>query len=391
MVVKIGTFGNDLLLGTDNADTLQGSFGNDTLRGYKGNDLLVGGGDNDTLEGGKGDDSLYGDAGDDHLNGGAGVDTAVFNTAGDVEVSLASGVAASNLGDDNRESDWTGGDWGFEAWGDQKANHLDAGYDSPSTFHGRGGNDLLEGGNGDNALYGDGGNDTLIGSGGDDTLVGGAGTDSIEYWDWFATGIVVDLAAGTSAGEGTDTLSEIENVTTGDGNDTIGGNADANVLITGAGNDVAQGLGGNDAVRGGSGNDSLSGGSGNDTLDGGSGFDVLNGGTGIDPMTGFHHADDFVFAPGDSSIGAGFRDVITDFSTVQGDDLDLTAFGGLAFIGQNVFSAPDQVRFIHSGGNTLVQLNTVGKLGHGDGGPAERHRQSGCCRLPPLAHAALAL
>ena len=55
--------------------------------------------------------------------------------------------------------------------------------------------------------------------------------------------------------------------------------------------------------------------------------------------------------------------MITDFSTVQGDDLDLTAFGGLAFIGQNVFSAPDQVRFIHSGGNTLVQLNTVGNSG----------------------------
>ena len=80
-------------------------------------------------------------------------------------------------------------------------------------------------------------------------------------------------------------------------------------------------------------------------------------------MTGFHHADDFVFAPGDSSIGAGFRDVVTDFSTVQGDDLDLTAFGGLTFIGQNIFSAEDQVRFIHQGGNTLVQLNTVGNSG----------------------------
>jgi len=28
-----------------------------------------------------------------------------------------------------------------------------------------------------------------------------------------------------------------------------------------------------------------------------------------------------------------------------------------------VFSAPDQVQFIHSGGNTLVQLNTVGNSG----------------------------
>ena len=88
MVVKIGTFGNDLLLGSNGADTLQGSFGDDTLRGFKGSDVLVGGGDDDTLEGGKGSDSLYGDAGDDHLDGGSGVDKAVFNTAGDVEVSL---------------------------------------------------------------------------------------------------------------------------------------------------------------------------------------------------------------------------------------------------------------------------------------------------------------
>ena len=62
-----------------------------------------GGGDDDTLEGGKGSDSLYGDAGDDHLDGGAGVDKAVFNTAGDVEVSLTTGIATSNLGNDTLE------------------------------------------------------------------------------------------------------------------------------------------------------------------------------------------------------------------------------------------------------------------------------------------------
>ena len=55
--------------------------------------------------------------------------------------------------------------------------------------------------------------------------------------------------------------------------------------------------------------------------------------------------------------------MITDFSTVQGDDIDLTAFGGLTFVDQDVFSAPDQVRFIHSGGNTLVQINSVGNSG----------------------------
>ena len=140
MVVKIGTFGNDLLLGTSAADTLQGSFGDDTLRGFNGNDLLVGGGDDDTLEGGKGSDSLYGDAGDDHLDGGAGVDTAVFNTAGDVEVSLTTGIATSNLGNDTLEwvENLTTGDGDDELTGDDLANILTAGGGNDS-IHANGG------------------------------------------------------------------------------------------------------------------------------------------------------------------------------------------------------------------------------------------------------------
>ena len=54
----IGTFGNDLLVGTNGADSIIGSFGNDELRGLDGDDVLVGGGDHDTLKGGRaGDDS----------------------------------------------------------------------------------------------------------------------------------------------------------------------------------------------------------------------------------------------------------------------------------------------------------------------------------------------
>ena len=352
---------------------IYGTFGDDSLVTGNGDDNIYAKSGNDTI--------YYGDRwgyleGNDHIYGGLGNDTLVFyagiesyDPVPGTSLDLQSGVAELSLYDSSATLSLSGienvsfnGDWGFEAWGDHKANHLSAGY-GWGDFHGRGGNDLLDGGEDNDTLYGDGGNDTLIGGYGDDLLVGGSGTDSIEYLDWDATDLVVDLTAGTSTGEGNDTLSGIENVTTGDGDDTVGGNAAANVLVTAAGNDIAQGLGGNDVLTGGSGDDSLSGGSGDDSLNGGSGFDVLNGGAGIDTLTGFHHADDFVFAPGDSSIGAGFRDVVTDFSTVQGDDLDLTAFGGLTFIGQSVFSAPDQVRFIHSGGNTLVQLNTAGNSG----------------------------
>src|SRR5262249_58364683 len=54
-----------------------------------------------------------------------------------------------------------------------------------------------------------------------------------------------------------DTLSSIENVTGGSGNDTIAGSAVANILIGGAGND---------RLTGGAGNDSLTGGAGSDTF-----------------------------------------------------------------------------------------------------------------------------
>lgn len=263
MVVKIGTFGNDLLLGTDGADTLQGSFGDDTLRGFKGNDVLSGGADDDTLEGGKGNDSLYGDAGDDHLDGGAGNDTAVFNTAGDVEVSLTAGVATSNLGND--------------------------------------------------------------------------------------------------------TLASVENIVTGDGDDDVTGNDFANILSTGAGSDIVSANGGNDIVNLGSGNDIGAGDAGNDLLNGGSGDDDLYGGYGVDILTGGSGADLFGFYADDeygtdSGVGPGNRDRITDFNPLE-DVIDVGDVGDLSFVGQSAFSGVNQVRYFHSGGDTIVQVNHDGVSG----------------------------
>jgi Ca2+-binding RTX toxin-like protein len=84
--------------------------------------------------------------------------------------------------------------------------------------------------------------------------------------------VTVDLAAGTATGEGTDTLTGIENVF-GSGNfgDTLTGDTQDNALF---------GSGGDDSVSGGDGNDDLDGGNGTDALDGGIGTDTcLNGET----------------------------------------------------------------------------------------------------------------
>jgi hypothetical protein len=88
--------------------------------------------------------------------------------------------------------------------------------DSPITTNtqlfGREGNDTLSGGSG---------KDVLSGYTGDDILVGGAGVDTADY-STPGGGVNVDLRSGTSSGAaGADSLSGIENVTGGAGNDTI--------------------------------------------------------------------------------------------------------------------------------------------------------------------------
>jgi Ca2+-binding RTX toxin-like protein len=67
----------------------------------------------------------------------------------------------------------------------------------------------------------------------------------------------------------------IERATGGNGNDTIYGNAVANILSGGVGNDTLSGAAGNDVLYGGAGNDRLIGGTGNDTLVGGAGNDAF--------------------------------------------------------------------------------------------------------------------
>ncbi len=104
-----------------------------------------------------------------------------------------------------------------------------------------------------------GGSDTLIGSFGNDTLDGGDGTDVADYSA--ATGALkISLASGVAAaGElGTDTLIDIENVTGGEGDDTIIGSALANTIIGGAGEDLIVGDGGADSIDGGDDSDTAS-------------------------------------------------------------------------------------------------------------------------------------
>ena len=110
---------------------------------------------------------------------------------------------------------------------------------------------VLDGGLGRDSLSGGAGNDTLIGGAGADSLVGSEGVDTASYATALA-GVTASLATpsvntGDVAG---DSYGSIENLTGSNFNDTLIGDANANVLDGGAGK-------GDDTLTGGAGNDTF--------------------------------------------------------------------------------------------------------------------------------------
>lgn len=191
-VVYLGTSGNDTHAGGINNDTLAGGDGDDTLFGLAGDDNLAGGNGDDTLIGDTGNDILIGNSGNDIIFGGAGNDT-VLGGAGD------------------------------------------------DTIYGDAGDDLIFGHEGRDVINAGDGNDTIFASigDGDDAIHGGAGTDTLNL-EALTQGVTVDLASGLASGaqSGNDTLSGIENVIGGAGNDTIVAGIGVNVLDGGGGSDT---------------------------------------------------------------------------------------------------------------------------------------------------------
>lgn len=207
-------------------------------------------------------------------------------------------------------------------------NNTIVGSNAASTLDGKAGTDRITGGSA---------NDTLIGGLGDDTLDGGIGSDWVDY-SAATNDMVVDLkSSGTSTvslfisavDQGTDTLSNIENIKTGSGKDiisatgTTGASAIANMIWAGGGDDTVNGGDGANALYGEAGNDKLTGGIGNDTIFGGAGNDSITGvggsdslvaGDGVDTLTGgagfdtFNLFTDNTSITGDRAIGGGGGD-----------------------------------------------------------------------------------
>ncbi len=274
------------LVGNAGGNSLTGGSGNDTLRGNLGTDTFTIASGTDTV-------ADLGNGGADVLTVAAGATlnatvtaawTASLTTVNRGTATLTTSGLAVNLA-----AVTVAGSNGFDVINTGIATTL------TGSAHG----DTLTGGSGNDTLTGGAGNDSVIGHAGNDVLTGGAGADTLEGGE--GSDIYVTLTAADMAGDvfndtgasGTDelryastlsgtlsvsdTLSGIDTIVLGTGTAVtavttattainvnaslrstdiaVVGNAAANQLTSGSGNDTLTGGAGNDIMRGGAGND----------------------------------------------------------------------------------------------------------------------------------------
>ncbi|KNG92919.1 calcium-binding protein [Pseudaestuariivita atlantica] len=363
----LGTDGANLLQTADGNDTIDGRGGSDTLRGGAGGDVLMDGLGDDLVFGEDGDDILVMGSGQDHFDGGAGNDTIVVDT-GDDQASeyTAFGNLDTGNGGPNEFAGFADSFVDIENYhytgnifmtltGTNGANELfsDKGDDSLSGLDGA---DTLMGGAGVDTLRGGAGDDILDGGGGGDVLDGGDGYDIADYGS-ATRSVRVDLqnpaiSFNDAAG---DSFISIEEYRTHDGIDQLRGDAGDNIFRTGGVSDRLYGR------------------AGDDMLFGEAGADAFYGGLGADIMTGGADAgrrDRYIyFNAAETGVGAGNRDVITDY--VAGEDrielsrIDADLTQGFKqrfdFIGDAAFSGTGgELRYEQTGGVTIVQADRDG-------------------------------
>ena len=357
------------------------SFG-DTIRGSDARNELYGGSGDDTIVASLGNDEIHGDDGSDWL------DFSLITTSAGVNVDLMTqnnAVFTSGSGYNQTL-------FGIEnIVGSDQNDILKGGLEVDNTLYGGDGNDTIYGIGYANVLHGDAGDDTIFSGIGDDAIDGGADTDTVDYSYSHNISVSVDLGAGTASTTSmSDTLTSIENVTTGSGDDTITGSGGDNVIRSGAGDDVIYGIGGANTIYTSNGDDTVTGGTGvdtiyteegddtiitsagDDTIDGGSGSDLADyssSSTGLNvtledngAATSISHTIGGIAYTDTVTTVEGLKGSLSQVNTLIGNNLDNTLIGGnladtlKAVSGNNTLDggAGDDILFAGIGNDTLI-------------------------------------
>ncbi|MGH8383533.1 peroxidase family protein [Pseudomonas sp.] len=267
---------------------------------------LTGGAGNDVLLGLGGSDTLNGLAGNDQLFGGTGND--ILNGGDDNDV--LNGEDGSDTLNGGLGADAMNGGVGNDTFevdniGDTVTEALGGGTDLVQTSL----TNYLLGANVENLTYTGAGNFTGTGNALANTITGGVGNDFLNG------GAGVDRLVG-GAGNDTyvvDAAADVVVEVTGGGTDTVQtslasytlGGNVENLTYTGAGNFIGNGNGSNNVITAGVGNDTLNGGGGNDILTGNGGNDTLNDDAGNDQLFGGIGTDTLNGGTGDDSLDGG--------------------------------------------------------------------------------------
>lgn len=382
----VGTEGDDRIVGTPGNDTIDAYGGDDTIIGREGDDVIYGGEGNDRILAGDGDDVVYAGGGDDVVFAGAGND-AVFGGAGDDIVwgeegdDTLFGEAGNDriMGGSGLDT-ISGGDGLDVLDGDSGDDIIDGGAGA-DTIDGGAGQDIIIAGQGDDHVSGEDGADIFIAAvaDGNDSYDGGAGFDSYDISATTASADI-DLVLGSASSDdiGTDTVTSIESIAFGSGDDHLTAGEITAILLTNPEPDRFDGGDGDDTydiswtvsatvvnlatgeVQGDEiGTDILT---NFENVNCGSGDDVIIANDSVNTLSGGDGNDNFVFGTVASiGSGQGSRDQILDFAV--GDRIDLNnlsdEFADLVdatFEDQNIrrfvlireqeeFSRPGQIKF----------------------------------------------
>jgi Ca2+-binding RTX toxin-like protein len=292
--------------------------GNDTIdlsryTNPQGHSLIIGGPGDDVETAGAGGTRFFMGTtpdGADTLIGGPGLDEAEYeDRTGNLTLNAADGLANDgeagehdSISSNIEQLDGGSGNDDIVAGPVDSVLFGNAGND---TLVGGSGSDHLSGGTGNNTLTGgpgdddlstdDGTTNTLDGGPGDDELDVGTGTDDVhggtgfDFAGLFEEGpapdfaplnlsvTLDDLANDGASGEFKNIHSDVEDISTGDGNDVVVGTNAPEEIFTSAGNDVVNDGGGSDQVFTGAGNDAVA---ARDGI-----FDRISCGAGMDSAT----------------------------------------------------------------------------------------------------------